>query len=135
MPTKPHKMTLDEAVARSTWQDKPITRRRATIAGYFGVLLGFTGVHNLIMRQKKRALIHALSSAAAFAMFLAPLIYVLVVVVKCQHPEKFECPDISGYDDTLNVIMIIGMILSGLALLWGTAEGVIILLNRNRFKN
>ncbi len=135
MPTKPHRMTLDEAVARSAWQEKPITRRRASIAAYFGILLGFTGIHNLIMRRKKRALAHALSSAVAFAMFLGPLLYVLIVVYKCQHPAQYECPDISGYDDTLNVIMIIGMILSALALLWGFVEGVVILLNRNRFKN
>lgn len=135
MPTKPHKMTLEEAVARSTWQEKPITRRRATIAAYFGILLGFTGIHNLIMRRKKRALAHAVSSTAAFALFFGPLLYVLIVVVKCQHPEQYECPDISSYDDTLNVIMIIGMILSALAILWGVIEGIIILLNRHRFKN
>lgn len=135
MPTKPRKMTLKEAVARSTWQEKPITRRRATLAAYFGILLGFTGIHNLIMRRKKRALAHAASSTVAFAMFLGPLIYVLIVVVKCRHPEQYECPDISGYDDTLNVIMIIGMILSALAILWGIVEGIIILLNRNRFKD
>jgi len=135
MPTKPHKMTLEEAVARSTWQEKPITRRRATIAAYLGILLGFTGIHNLIMRRKKRALAHAVSSTIAIAMFLIPLISVLIVVVKCQHPEQFECPDISGYDDTLNVIMIAGMILTALAIIWGFIEGVILLLNRNRFKN
>ena len=135
MPTRPHRMTLEEAVARSTWQEKPITRRRAVIAGYFGILLGFTGIHNLIMRRKKRALAHALSSAVAFAMFLAPLIYVMVVVVKCHHPELYECPDISGYDDTLNVIMTTGLILSALAILWGFIEGVVILINRNRFQN
>ena len=135
MPTKPRKMTLEEAVARSTWQEKPITRRRATIAAYFGILLGFTGIHNLIMRRKKRALAHAISSAVAFAMFLVPLILVLIVVIKCQHPEQFECPDISGYDDTLNVIMITGIVLSALAVLWGTIEGIILLINRNRFKD
>ena len=136
MPTKPHKkMTLEEAVAKSTWQHKPITRRRATIAGYLGILLGFTGVHNLIMYRKKRALAHALSSAVAFAMFLLPLFHVLSVVIMCQHPERYECPDIRGYDGTLNFILTSGLILSGVAILWGIVEGIIILINRNRFSN
>ena len=136
MPTKPHrKMTLDEAVAKSTWQSKPITRKRATLAGYLGILLGFTGIHNLIMRRKKRAIAHAASSAIAFAMMLIPLAHALIVVYKCKHPEQYACPDISGYDDTLNVVLIAGIILSMLAILWGMVEGVIILLNRNRFKD
>ena len=136
MPTKPHsKITLEEAVAKSTWQSKPITRKRATLAGYFGVLLGFTGVHNLIMRRKKRAFAHAASSAVAFAMMLIPLAHALIVVYKCKHPEQYACPDISGYDDTLNVVLITGIILSILAILWGIAEGIIILANRNRFRD
>ena len=110
---------------------KPITRKRAIKAGIFGILFGFTGIHNAMLNNKKRALAHLLSSGIAFAMFLAPLIYGIAIVYQCKHSDT--CIDISGYDDTLNVILITGMILSVAAILWGIIEGIIILLKSARY--
>ena len=68
MPTKPsHKKHgkdyLDEAVAKSTYRKKPITRSRAIKAGILGILLGTTGIHNAMMRNKKRGFVHLLFSS------------------------------------------------------------------------
>lgn len=110
---------------------KPITQKRAIKAGIFGILFGFTGIHNAMLNNRKRALAHLLSSGLAFAMFLVPLFIGFIVVYQCKHGNG--CTDISGYDDTLNVILITGMILSVAAILWGIIEGIIILLKSARY--
>ena len=137
MPTKPSKNKkhgkdyLDEAVAKSTYRKKPITRSRAIKAGIFGILLGTTGIHNAIMRNKKRGFVHLLYSSITFGMFFMPLSYAFSVVYRCQHGG--ECVDISGYDDTLNVLVIAGFILFFTSIVWGIVEGVIILKNYKSF--
>ena len=44
---------------------KPITQKRAIKAGIFGILFGFTGIHNAMLNNRKRALAHLLSSGLA----------------------------------------------------------------------
>ena len=136
MPTKPHKISLDEAVEASTWRGKPITRKRATVAGILGIIFGFSGLHNLIMHRKKRAAGHFITSSIAFAMFVYPFAYGVAVVYCNNHIDTFKnCPNVTegGLDTTLNIVMTIGLVLSISALLWGIIEGIIILVHRNRF--
>ncbi len=130
MPTKPNRKKhgkdyLDEAVAKSTYRKKPITRSRAIKAGILGILLGTTGIHNAMMRNKKRGFIHLLFSSITFGMFFLPLGHGLVIVYTCQHGG--ECIDMSSYDDTLNFILIAGIVLFLASIIWGIVEGIIIL--------
>ena len=137
MPTKPNKNRkhgkdyLDEAVAKSTYHKKPITRSRAIKAGILGILLGTTGIHNAMMRNKKRGFIHLLFSSAAFGMFFLPISHAFTVVYLCKHGG--ECIDISSYDDTLNILVIAGFILFFASIVWGIVEGIIILKNCKSF--
>lgn len=139
MPTKPRtekKMTLDEAVAKSDWRNRPVSRKRATVAGIIGIPFGCLGMHDFIMRHKKRGFIHLIATTIAFGLFFGPFIYGVSVVYGCMHPElKLQCVKIDGYDDTLNVIMIIGLVLTLASILWGIIESVIILARRNQFKD
>ena len=139
MPTKPHtekKMTLDEAVAKSDWHNRPVSRKRATVAGIVGIPFGCLGMHDFIMRHKKRGFIHLIATTIAFGLFFGPFIYGVSVVYGCMHPElKLQCVKIDDYDDTLNVIMIIGLVLTLASILWGIVESVIILARRNQFKD
>ena len=126
MPTKPRtekKMTLDEAVAKSDWHNRPVSRKRATVAGILGTPFGCLGIHDLI------------ATTIAFGLFFVPFIYGVSVVYGCMHPEmNLQCIKIDDYDDTLNVIMIIGLILTLVSILWGIVESVIILINRKNFQ-
>lgn len=136
MPTKPSKKKhgkdyLDEAVAKSTYHKKPITRKRAIRAGILGILLGCTGIHNSIMHNKKRGFAHLLLSTIAFGMFFFPLSHAFLVVYQCQHGG--ECINITGYDDVLNVLVIAGFILFIASIIWGIVEGIIILKNCKNF--
>lgn len=137
MPTAPSKHRkhgkdyLDEAVAKSTFRKKPITRSRAIKAGILGILLGTTGIHNAIMRNKKRGFVHLLFSSAAFGMFFLPLCHAFSVVYLCRHGG--ECVDMSSYDDTLNALVIAGFILFFASIVWGIVEGIIILKNCKSF--
>ena len=138
MPTKPSKSTrkhgkdyLDEAVAKSTYHYKPITRRRAIYAAILGIPFGWAGIHNFIMRRKKRGALHMIISTVALSLFFYPLSYGISVVYRCR--KGLECIDMSGYDDTLNVLIIIGLILYGANIIWGIVESVIILINIKRF--
>lgn len=135
MPTKPSrkhgKDFLDEAVAKSTYRKKELTRNRVIFAGILAFPLGSTGIHNFLMRNKKRGLIHLLYSSTTFGMFFIPMVYGLAVLYRCTH--KMGCEDISDYDDTLNAILIAGLILFCISIIWGAVEGVIILLHRNRY--
>lgn len=136
MPTKPtHKKHgkdyLDEAVAKSTYRKKPITRSRAIKAGILGILLGCTGIHNALMHNKKRGFVHLLASSIAFGMFFLPLCHGFLVVYQCQHGG--ECIDMSSYDDTLNFLVIAGFVLFIASIIWGIVEGIIILANLRRY--
>ena len=136
MPTKPHrskdtKKFLDEAVAKSTYHTKPVTRKRALTAALLAFPLGSLGVHNFMMRLKKRGFLHLIVSTIGFSMVFYPLVYGIAVYYKCTY-EK-QCIDISGYDGLLNAIIITGMVLWSLSIIWGFVEGVIILININRF--
>ena len=137
MPTKPSKHKkhgkdyLDDAVAKSTYHKKPITRGRAIKAGILGILLGTTGIHNALMHNKKRGFVHLLFSSATFGMFFLPLGHAFSVVYLCKHGG--ECIDISSYDDALNVLVIAGFILFAASIIWGIVEGVIILKNCKSF--
>jgi hypothetical protein len=139
MPTKPsqHKSKkhsnnyLDEAVAKSTYHKKPVTRNRAILAGLLGIPFGWIGIHNFLMRRKKRAFAHFTFSSIGFGMFFLPVCYGVAVIYQCRHTK--ECIDISSYDDTLNAIVITGIILFAISVLWGAIEGIILLINRNRF--
>ena len=137
MPTKPTKSKkhgkayLDEAVAKSTYHKKPITRKRAFCAAVFGIPFGWMGMHNFIMRRKKRGLLHLLTSNIAFLLFFVPFCLGIMAVYPCRHGG--ECIDISSYDNTLNVILIIGIVSFVACLIWGIVESVVILINLNRF--
>lgn len=136
MPTKPSKNKhgkdyLDEAVAKSTYRRKPISRNRAIAAGILAVPLGCIGMHDILLRNKKRGFIHMLISSVAFGMFFLPLSHAFMIVYKCKH--NLGCEDIHGYDDTLNVIVIAGLILFAASIIWGIIEGIIILTHLNRF--
>ena len=136
MPTKPSKRKrgkdyLDEAVAKSAYRKKPITRSRAIKAGTLGILLGATGIHNILMHNTKRGLAHLLYSSTAFGMFFLPLCHAFIVVYLCKHGE--ECIDISSYDDTLNTLVITGFALFATSIIWGAVEGIIILKNYKNF--
>lgn len=136
MPTKPSKNKhgkdyLDEAVAKSTYRRKPISRNRAIAAGILAVPLGCIGMHDILLRNKKRGFIHILISSVAFGMFFLPLSHAFMIVYKCKH--NLGCEDIHGYDDTLNVIVIAGLILFAASIIWGIIEGIIILTHLNRF--
>ena len=139
MPTKPRankKMTLDEAVAKSDWRNRPVSRKRATVAGILGIPFGCLGMHDFIMRHKKRGFIHLLITTFVFGMFFTPFMYGVSVAYGCMHPElNLQCIKISDYDDTLNAIMIIGMVLTVASIIWGIVESVIILANRNSFQD
>ena len=139
MPTKPHakkKMTLDEAVAKSDWRNRPISRKRATVAGVLGIPFGCLGIHDFILHHKKRGFIHLIVSSIVFGMFFMPFIYGVSVVYGCMHPELgLQCVNISEYDDTLNVVMTIGLIGTLASIIWGIVESVIVLINRNKFEN
>lgn len=136
MPTKPSKKShgkayLDEAVAKSTYRKKPISRRRAIIAGLLAVPLGCIGFHDLLLRNKKRGFIHCLFSSIAFGMVFFPLMHGFAVVYQCQNGG--ECISMDGYDDTLNAIVIAGLVLFAASIIWGIVEGIIILTHLNRF--
>ena len=136
MPTKPSKNKhgkdyLDEAVAKSTYRRKPISRNRAIAAGILAVPLGCIGMHDILLRNRKRGFIHMLISSVAFGMFFLPLSHAFMIVYKCKH--NLGCEDIHGYDDTLNVIVIAGFILFAASIIWGIIEGIIILTHLNRF--
>lgn len=138
MPTKPSKSKqkhgkdfLDEAVAKSTYRYKPVTRRRALYAAIFGIPFGWAGIHNFIMRRKKRGALHVIISTVAISMFFYPICYGVTVVYRCK--QGLECVDISGYDDTLNFLIITGLVLYGANIIWGIIESIIILININRF--
>ena len=135
MPTKPKKkLTLDEAVEASTWRHKPISRRRATVAGLLGIMFGYTGIHNFIMHRKKRGFCHMLISSASLLALFLPLIQAVFVVYSCKHPEfGYPCYKMDSYDDALNVLLIIGIIATVFNVAWGAIEGAIILIHRNRF--
>ena len=139
MPTKPRankKMTLNEAVAKSDWRNRPVSRKRATVAGILGIPFGCLGMHDFIMRHKKRGFIHLIATTIAFGLFFVPFIYGVSVVYGCMHPElNLQCIKIGDYDDTLNTIMIIGMVLTVASIIWGIVESVIILANRNSFQD
>ena len=130
MPTKPSKYKkhgkdyLEEAVAKSTYHYKPITRKRAAVAALIGIPFGWSGIHNFMMRRRKRAALHFIISTIAISMFFYPLSYGIAVVYQCQHGG--ECIDMSGYDDTFNVLIIVGLISFALNILWGIIESVII---------
>jgi hypothetical protein len=137
MPTKPTKHKnhgkayLDEAVAKSTYRRKPITRRRALYGALLGIPFGWMGIHNFALRQKKRGLLHMLTSNIAFLLFFIPFCLGIMAVYPCRHGG--ECIDISSYDDTLNVLLIIGLIAFVVCIIWGIIESVVILINLNRF--
>lgn len=136
MPTSPRKSNkrgkdyLEEAVAKSTYHYKPITRRRAAVAALFGIPFGWMGIHNFMMRRRKRAALHFAISAIAISMFFYPLCYGISVYYKCQ--QTGECAKVEN-DDLLNVLVIIGLIAFALNIIWGIVESVIILININRF--
>lgn len=129
MPTSPNKKHgrdyLEEAVAKSTYHKKPLTRERAISCGILAIMLGTTGIHNFLMRQKKRGLLHLLFSSLAFGMFLIPLCFGLAAYRKHI--------DISSYDKTLNAILIGGIVLFAVSLIWAIAEGIILLINAKNF--
>ncbi|MCQ2570747.1 MAG: hypothetical protein MJ154_00650 [Candidatus Saccharibacteria bacterium] len=136
MPTKPThkkhgKAYLDEAVAKSTHRRKPITRNRAITAGILALPMGCLGMHDIILHNIKRGLIHAVISSIAFGMFLIPLTYAFMVIYKCKH--DMGCDDIHGYDDTLNAVLITGIVLFAASVIWGIVEGIIILTHLDRF--
>ena len=137
MPTRPNskkKMTLDEAVVASSWRNRPVTRKRATTAGIIGLFFGYMGAHDFIMRHKKRGLVHLISFAIAFTMFIVPFFLGVLSVYCRMHPElNVECLDLRGNDVTLNIVMTAGLILSALGVLWGIVESIIILIHRNSF--
>ena len=138
MPTKPSKNRkhgkeyLDEAVAKSTYRKKPVTRKRAVFAGILAFPLGLIGAHDFALRNKKRGFFHLLISTVFFGMVFLPLSHGIFVVYQCQHGG--ECIDMSGYDDTLNVIVIAGLILLAASFIWGIVEGIIILTHLGRFE-
>ncbi len=138
MPTKPHKnikSKLQEAIEKSTKKHrrkaKPLTRKRVTYCGIAGILFGWLGIHNFMMHRPKRAFGHIIYSAITFDMFAIPLIYAAFVVYQCRHGK--ECIDITSYDDTLNVVVIVGLILFITSVIWGVVEGIILIANRSRF--
>lgn len=136
MPTKPSKKKhgkdyLDEAVAKSTFHKKPITRKRAIIAGLLAIPLGCIGFHDLLLRNKKRGFIHLVVSSIAFGMVFFPLAHAFAVVYQCQIGK--ECISMEGYDGTLNAIVIAGMIFFAASVIWGIIEGIIILTHLSRF--
>ena len=136
MPTAPSKKKhgkdyLDEAVAKSTYRKKPITRRRAMIAGILAIPLGCIGFHDFLLRNKKRSFVHTLVSAIAFFMVVIPLAHAFTIVYRCQIGE--ECLSMEGYDDTLNAIVIAGLVIFAASIIWGIVEGIIILTHLNRF--
>lgn len=136
MPTAPSKRKhgkdyLDEAVAKSTYRKKPITRHRAFIAGILAIPLGCIGFHDLLLRNKKRGFIHCLISSIAFAMVIFPLAHGFAIVYQCQNGG--ECLSMAGYDDTLNAIVIAGLVIFAASVIWGIVEGIIILTHLNRF--
>ena len=136
MPTAPSKKKhgkdyLDEAVAKSTYRKKPISRRRAMVAGLLAIPLGCIGFHDLLLRNKKRGFIHCLISSIAFGMVLLPVAHAFTIVYQCQNGG--ECLSIEGYDDTLNVIVIAGLVIFAASIIWGIVEGIIILTHLNRF--
>lgn len=138
MPTKPHKTShgknyLDEAVAKSTYHYKPITRKRAATAASLGLFLGWSGLHNFLMRRRKRGALHFILSAISIAMFFYPLCHGIAVVYQCQHGGK--CIDMSSYDDFLNVLIIIGLITFAANIIWGIVEAIVIFINLGRFPN
>ena len=138
MPTKPSKHAkhgkdyLDEAVAKSTYHAKPITRKRATVSGVLGVLLGFTGIHNWIMRRKKRAFMHSMISAIGFFMFFLPIAHGVIVVYNCRH--GFGCEDMRSYSDIFNILVIAGFAIFGFSLIWGIVEGITILTHLSHYE-
>jgi TM2 domain-containing membrane protein YozV len=137
MPTKPSskkhgKAYLDEAVEKSTYRAKPITRKKAIIAGCLALPLGSTGIHNFLMRNKKRGFFHLLISSIAFGLFFFPFSHALLAVYSCQMGG--ECIDMSSYDDTLNALLITGLILLAGSIIWGAVEGIIILINHKHFE-
>lgn len=122
---------LDEAVEKSTYRPRAISRRRATIAGIFAIPFGWSGIHCLMMRSKKRGLLHFAAATVALAMFVFPVMHGIMVVYNCR--KGIECVKIDGYDDALNVLVIAGLILFAANVIWGIVEGVIILKNRKFF--
>lgn len=140
MPTKPSKNTskkhgkafLNEAVAKSGYYRKPITKKRAITAGVVAILLfGSVGIHDFIMQNRKRGLIHMFIGTIAFGMFFVPLCYGISVVYRCR--DTGECIDISSYDDTLNAILVAGIFFFLASTIWGIVEGIIILTHLGRF--
>ncbi len=138
MPTAPSKSKtkhgkdyLDEAVAKSTYHSKPISRKRALYAGILGIPFGWAGLHNFIMHRKKRGILHVIFSTIALTLFFYPFSYGITVVYRCK--LKIECIDISSYDNTLNVLIIVGLILCALNFIWGIIESIVILINLKRF--
>lgn len=137
MPTKPHSATrskLEEAVEKSSrkrHKKKPLTRGRITYCGIMGILFGWLGVHNFMMHRTKRAFGHIIYSAITFDLFFIPFAYAAYVVYQCRH--GYECIDMSSYDDTLNVILIIGLILFATSVIWGIIEGIVLITSRSRF--
>ena len=138
MPTKPSKskrMTLDEAVAASSWKNRPVSRKRATTAGIVGLFFGYMGAHDFIMRHKKRGFIHLIAFSICFTMFLVPFFMGVIAAYCRMHPElKVQCLDLRGNDITLNVIMTTGLVLVVANLIWGIVESVIILAHRKDFE-
>lgn len=136
MPTKPSRKSsfkstkhgkdyLDEAVAKSGYYRKPITKKRAILAGILAIPFGSTGIHNYIMHNAKRGFIQGLIGSITFAMVIIPLSYGIMAY--------YRKIDISGYDDTLNAILIIGLIGFAISLIWGIVEGIIILTHIGKF--
>ena len=131
MPTAPSKSKqkhgkdyLDEAVAKSTYRHKPISRKRALYAAILGI-------HNFVMRRKKRGALHVIISTVALSLFFYPFSYGISIVYRCK--LGIECIDMSAYDGTLNVLIIAGLVLCVANLLWGIIESIVILINLNRF--
>ena len=134
MPTKPHKNAkayLDEAVAKSTAQAKPISHRRAIISGFAGIFCGFSGIHNMLMYRKKRGFVHLLLSTAALALVYYPFRHALYYYVRCR--QGIECIDMSSFTIPFNVMVISGFALFVISVIWGVVEGVIILVHHKRF--
>ena len=138
MPTAPSKSKqkhgkdyLDEAVAKSIYRYKPISRKRALYAAVLGFPFGWAGIHNFVMRRKKRGALHVIISTVALSLFFYPFSYGISVVYRCK--LGIECIDMSAYDDTLNALIIAGLVLCVANLLWGIIESIIILINLNRF--
>ncbi len=136
MPTKPHRKKgtayLDEAVAKSTYHEKQISKRRALIAGLCAFPFGFTGLHNYLMRRKKRAFAHFVISGVALLMFFYPFLIAVKNYMSCR--KGLECEDLSQFSVLFNILVIAGIVTFAASFIWAIVEGIVILTHLRRFE-